>query len=93
MFPRIKRALDEEDIEGLLALGCPGDEYDNEAKLIEEKICGSANFGKKTFGPDDLAKIIEDVWDAQFGPFDETESRARNPHYVAAARMVLAERE
>jgi hypothetical protein len=31
LFREIKAALDHEDIEGLLASGCPSDEYDSEA--------------------------------------------------------------
>ncbi len=41
LFRRIKRALDEVDIEGLLELGAPSDEYDLEARSILEGVTSS----------------------------------------------------
>jgi len=38
MFSKIKAALDSEDIEGLVAIGCPPDEHNSEASLIEGRI-------------------------------------------------------
>jgi hypothetical protein len=50
IFREIKAALDHEDIEGLLASGCPADEYDSEASLIESEIAKITDFGKKPLG-------------------------------------------
>ena len=45
---KIKRALDEEDVEGLLALDSPRDEYEEEAKLIAARVRTVTEFGDKT---------------------------------------------
>ncbi len=43
---RIKAVLDQEDMEGLLEIGSPSDEYQGEASLIEDAICKVTAFGK-----------------------------------------------
>ncbi len=46
IFREIKAALDHEDIEGLLASGCPTDEYDSEASLIQSEIAKMQTLGR-----------------------------------------------
>lgn len=55
----IKEVLDINDPMGLLALGCPTDEYSDEARLIEEKLDAAASERA-------LNKIISDVFYSQF---------------------------
>jgi hypothetical protein len=90
LFQKIKRALDEEDVEGLLALGCPKDEYDSEAKLIEQKVRDLTDFGKDNLELADAARIVREVCNAQFGPFEGAEAEQRRPHYDAVARKIVS---
>lgn len=57
----IKEVLDMNDSMGLLALGCPSDEYSAEARLIEEKFDAAASASERA-----LNKIISDVFYSQF---------------------------
>ena len=88
LFRRIKRVLDEEDIEGLLSIGAPSDEYDDEASLIEDRICKATDFGKKALGLEQLEAMIEEIWNSQFGPFDQTAVVQRRPYFVRVARKI-----
>jgi hypothetical protein len=85
LFRRIKRALDEEDIEGLHSIGAPNDEYDGEASLIEDRICKATDFGKKALGLEQLETMIEETWSSQFGPFDQTAVAKRRPSFRRVA--------
>jgi hypothetical protein len=89
-FREIKAALDGEDNEGLLAIGSPSDEYDGEASLIESKIAKITNFGKKQLSTEECEKIIEDVWNSQFGPFDPAELGKRQPAFASIARKLAS---
>jgi hypothetical protein len=60
---RVQRALDAEDVEGLLQMGAPPDEYEHEAKMIGERL--RATNGDLTEGA--IAVIIAAVWTEQFG--------------------------
>jgi hypothetical protein len=85
-FRKIKAALDSEDVEVLLAMGAPCDEYESEASLIE---CGIA----RVAGPpnvDQIAEIIGEIWDAQFGPFDPEDLDKRRGSFSSVARKIVA---
>jgi len=88
LFWKIKHALDDEDIEGLLAIDCPRDEYDGEASLIEDGICKLSDFGKRSTTPAEIANIIEQIWNLEFGPFEEREIEWRRPHYQSVAKKI-----
>lgn len=89
MFRHIKNALDEEDIEGLLALDCPRDEYDGEASLIEDGIAKASNFGERPLAVDQIAAIVEEVWNLNFGPFGDEEVEKRRPAFESVAKKLL----
>lgn len=91
LFWRIKQALNEADIEGLLALGSPGDEYDGEASLIENGICRASDFGKMLIGQSEVEKIVSGIWDDQFGPLDEAELESRRPYFAKVAAKIIGE--
>ncbi len=88
LFQKIKHALDDQDIEGLLALGCPGDEYNGEATLIEDGFCRLTDFGKRPADVAEAARMVEQIWNLKFGPFEATEAEQRRPHYEAVARKI-----
>lgn len=85
-FRQIKAALDGEDIEGLLELGSPSDEYDSEASMIEGRI---AKLAGDEFNVDKIADIVAEVWNSQFGPFDEEDLNKRRQAFSSVARRIL----
>jgi hypothetical protein len=85
IFRRIKDVLDSEDIEGLLALGCPKDEYDGEASLIEDRIAKATGFGEGKIGVAEIEGIVREVWQSQFGPFSDEQLEIRSPAFWRVA--------
>src|SRR5580698_1540109 len=84
-FRQVKAALDHEDIEGLLASGCPLDEYEGEASLIESEIAKITNFREKLLSVEQCETIIIDVWIGQFGPFRTEDLQMRAQGFSAVA--------
>ncbi|HTW31245.1 MAG TPA: hypothetical protein VMD76_06175 [Candidatus Sulfotelmatobacter sp.] len=87
-FREIKAALDSEDIEGLLALGCPSDEYDGEASLIESGMARATSFGETPISAKELQEIVAFVWNDRFGPFSLEDVRRRSPAFAAVAEKL-----
>ena len=85
-FRKIKAALDSEDVEGLLAMGSPSDEYESEASLIEGRIVRLAGNAPNV---DQIAAIVAEVWDAQFGPFDPEGLDKRRVAFSSVARKIV----
>lgn len=87
----IQEILSQEDIEGLLALGAPRDEYEREAQLIYRAI---TDFGPTAHGGDtarDAVKsILRAVWSERFGPFSEDDLARRDPAFERAATRIAA---
>lgn len=76
--------LQAEDIEGLLDLGSPRDEYLHEAELIHS--------GLQAFGPNHLTQphlraLIADVWKRSFNLSSE-EIEKRLPAFERVARQI-----
>ncbi|MGA7400829.1 MAG: hypothetical protein WBW38_12465 [Candidatus Sulfotelmatobacter sp.] len=92
IFREIKAALDREDIEGLLASGCPADEYDGEASLIESEIAKITSFGEKPLSQKQCERIIVDVWVSQFGPFKAEDLDMRAPAFSSVAQKIVGPR-
>jgi hypothetical protein len=87
-FREIKAALDSEDIEGLLVLGCPSDEYDGEASLIESGMARATNFGDKPISTGQVQEIVAYVWNDRFGPFSPEDIQRRTSAFAAVAKKV-----
>jgi hypothetical protein len=85
----MKRILDEEDIEGLLALGSPSDEYDAESRLIEGALSKLDNWESREIAAKRIEACIEEIWQRQFGPFDEPEASKRRPHIKKVAQKIV----
>ena len=90
IFREVKTALDHEDIEGLLASGCPADEYNSEASLIESEIAKVTDFGKKKLSISDCERIVIGVWIKQFGPFKAQDLEMRAAAFSAVAEKIAA---
>lgn len=82
--------MDSEDIEGFLAIGCPSDEYDSEASLIESAMERITSFGERAISAGEVQEIVALVWNDRFGPFDPKEIRRRVPAFDAVARKLTA---
>ncbi len=87
-FREIKSALDQEDIEGLLALKCPPDEYDGEASLIESGVARATNFGRNKINAETVQGIVSEVWNSQFGPFNPDDLEKRRTAFLAVAQKI-----
>ena len=91
MFRKIKAILDREDVEGLLATGCPTDEYDGEASLIEDRIAKLTNFGEQPLTAAQVERILVEVWNDQFGPFGTEALEKRRSAFSAVARKIATD--
>lgn len=60
----IEAALNAEDVEGLLALGAPADEYDSEAAMITEIL---ASIPRSDRTEDAVIAAVSTVWGRMFG--------------------------
>ncbi len=82
----IDNALRSEDVEGLLELGAPSDEYSHEAKTIasalEELTPGAAS-------EDGIAAVVAKVWARSFDLSDEDLDK-RYAALRRVARQILA---
>ena len=58
----VQRALDAEDIEGVLAMGAPADEYESEARMI----AGRLRTLEDDLSEDAIVAVIESVWTERF---------------------------
>jgi hypothetical protein len=90
IFRETKAVLDHEDIEGLLATGCPIDEYDGEASLIESEIAKVTDFGKRKPSAIECERIVINVWIKQFGPFKARDLEMRAAAFSAVAKKIAA---
>jgi hypothetical protein len=90
IFRQVKAVLDHEDIEGLLASGCPADEYDGEASLIESEIAKATDFGNKNVSVAQCERIVIDIWIRQFGPFKREDLEMRSAAFAAVAEKIAA---
>lgn len=68
--------LAEEDIEGLILMGAPYDEYSKEAELIVNKMKGRVDLSQ-----DQVSEIVADVFDSQFCFTDITNMRITQPYH------------
>jgi len=89
LFAEIKRALDEEDVEGLLALDCPSNEYDEEARLIADRVRSVTKLGENLLVLADAERIVEEVCNKQFGPFEGAQLEIRRPIWRAVAKRIV----
>jgi hypothetical protein len=89
MFSRIKAALDHADIEGLLAIGCPADEYNSEASLIEDRIAKLEQSGHEPPAEAQVERIVAEVWNEQFGPFRDEDLKQRCSAFTSVARKII----
>jgi len=81
----IKNILCEEDIEGLIKLGAPADEYNSEAKEIEAAM---SRLGDKC-SEEQVVQVLEHVWKGFFDLGTEDIELRRDAFQRVARRIVL----
>jgi hypothetical protein len=89
LLAKVKHALDEEDVEGLLAMGCPRDEYDEEARLIAESV-RTNELQEGALDLSDVLRIVEDVCNTRFGPFEGIDLERRRATWLAVAKKIVS---
>lgn len=80
----IQEVLNREDVEGLLALGAPRDEYDAEAKLILSAI----ESGHVSPNEEQLYEILQKIWVRVFGPLSQAQIQERQAALRRVARQI-----
>lgn len=78
--------LRQEDVEGLIAIGAPSDEYDSEAKAI---MAALENIPNPQASQSSLAAIIATVWTESFGRTEE-EIKLRMPTFLSIANQLIS---
>jgi hypothetical protein len=79
--------LRAEDIEGLIQVGAPSDEYEGEARKVTAALQGA---GQAPPTEAALVSILRGVWDEMFGPFSPEELQQRDPAFRNVARRILS---
>jgi hypothetical protein len=93
MFPQIKAArdfdLDSQDVEGLLAIGCPPDEYGGEASFVENRVAILTRFGHAPLEEAPVGAMVAEVWNEPFGPFRDQDLPRRRSAFNSVARRII----
>jgi hypothetical protein len=87
---KIKTLLDREDIENLLALGAPGDEYQSEARMIHRAVTNLHNYRPQDFTSERITDVIKGVWQEMFGPIEAEQLATRDPVFRKIAAEIWA---
>lgn len=82
LLEKIQNVLQAEDIEGLIAIGAPDDEYSDEANEIAMSLEGR-NISEASVTP-----VIMEVWKKYFGPFSDEEFEKRIPALNEAVKKI-----
>jgi hypothetical protein len=83
----ILEVLSRVDVEGLLRLGAPIDEYTLEAQMISKAI---AKFGESELTQEGLEAIVWNVCVEMFGPFSEDQINKRGNVFSNIAGQLLS---
>lgn len=84
----LESILRAEDMEGLQAVGAPGDEYNDEAAAMQAAL---EQLRDDQVTQDNVAEGLMSVWERSFGPFSEDDVRRRQPVLQRLAERVLEE--
>lgn len=78
--------LRAEDIEGLIQVGAPSDEYEAEASKVTAALQRAGEVAPTEAA---LVSILGGVWDEMFGPFSPEQLQQREPAFRDVARQIL----
>lgn len=86
----VQQVLNREDIEGLLSLGAPHDEYEGEAEKVAQAIQHMLlNTGELHLSSDRVAGALREVWARAFGPYSEEDLAKREAAFRRAATQII----
>ena len=83
----VRMILNDEDVEGLIAIGAPSDEYQHEAEQIIQAIEQKQVALRET----DIAILLENVWRRAFGPLSDDQMSARRGAFLRIAGRIARE--
>lgn len=84
----ISELLRYEDIEGLLSMGAPDDEYESEAEMIADRVGEVEERSSEKITREEVEEIVAAVWKKRFGLSDAHVQRRRDAFAAIAARLV-----
>jgi len=84
----INELLRYEDIEGLLSMGAPDDEYESEAEMIADRVGEAEERTSEKISREEVENIVAAVWKEMFGLSDEHARRRKDAFAAVAARLV-----
>jgi hypothetical protein len=85
----ISELLRHEDIEGLLSMGAPDDEYESEAEMIADRIGEAEGNGPNyKITREEVENIVAAVWQEMFGLSDDSVGDRQGAFAAVAARLV-----
>jgi len=87
----VRAAIDSEDPEGLLALGCPADEYSQEISIIAAKIHELTQRQGSPANAEQISGLVAEVWVKYFGPFNASDLERRKPSFQAVGRRLAGQ--
>ena len=90
---QIKKLLDREDVENLLAVGAPQDEYETEAQMIRDRVVDLQQRQSVAPSTQQITDLIRSVWIEMFGPFETDHLNAREPMFLKIATVIRASLE
>jgi hypothetical protein len=85
----IDAILQKEDVEGLLNLGAPKDEYSREAAEIHAAL---EAIDENDVTSDGVAAVVMNVWERSFGPFSPDDLQKRSPVLQQVVQYILDSR-
>jgi len=85
---QIQHVLNDEDIEGLLGVGAPSDEYESEARMIAKAITEAS---EAELTEERLIAVVRSTWAEMFGPFADEQLRQWEAAFQRVARRLLVE--
>lgn len=86
-YELIRELLRTEDIEDLIALGSPDDEYDTEARMIAEDVRTAEWKQDQPLTRDQIRDVVVRVWTKMFGISDEDAAKRSAVFDMVAARI------
>jgi len=84
----INELLRCEDIEGLLSMGAPNDEYESEAEMIADRVGEAEKKTTDKITREEVENIVATVWKEMFGLSDVLAQRRKDAFAAIAARLV-----
>ena len=84
----INELLRHEDIEGLLSMGAPDDEYESEAKMIADRFGEAEMRSGAKITREEAENIVAAVWMEMFSLSDGDAGRRKEAFSAIASRLV-----